>query len=124
MTIEERRVIETAVMELLNNPELMKGWPKSTGFDNTDMTPENMSDIACVGLFNHKRHLFGLTEQDGRVIRAYFHNTKKGVWMTDVQVLINHKKVEFKIIEFLTGLPPILQRRIVSSVCVFLNIDI
>lgn len=54
-----------------DNRDLME-FPKTSGYYNRLITPENLSDVAANHFFDDYPEKFGISEKEGHMIRAYF----------------------------------------------------
>ena len=55
--------------------------------DRGSITVSGMCDVACNHLFDDHPELFGITKMQGHIIRAYFHNVERNVYINELHEL-------------------------------------
>lgn len=70
ITNELNNILNKICKAIRDNRDLMK-YPKTSGYNNTDITAENLIAVSCGHLFDDFPELFDITERDGHKLREY-----------------------------------------------------
>ncbi len=81
MNSEEKEIFKKVLKILPKNLEIYNSYGPRT---RDKFTGIGLCDVACAHLFDNNPNLFGITEHQGKIIRAYFHNNNQPTYLKEL----------------------------------------
>lgn len=88
---QTKAIIKKIFWKFDSEPELIL-----TYFDKGELNLTNFANAAFNHLFDDYYQKFDITEYEGHVVRAYFHNQKNDLWEKDLQEFFKKETNENK----------------------------